>query len=378
MSSDIESILSAEFIKKYFARSLSIDFEKFLNLRRIDEKTQNQKISVITGWYRSQRLVMVLGAGASQSYGLPDWNTLLQKLLLITIKSDDEENGIGLEKAGVLARTFTRIFEPNSLISARYLNNYFKKRKPDSKLAFENAIRDALYVEIKTDEDSDLLKEVRQFCIAAGKSPNLDSIITYNYDDLMEQCLRNIGIDIPFMPIHARGMKHEQHQLPIYHVHGYLPQKGQLTTKNRVVLSEDGYHQQYSDVYGWSNLIQINKFKDHNCLFIGLSFSDPNLRRLLDIARNERGDENIHHYCFKRKHNKIAVKAKLEKILVENEEILEEKAKNQLGLDDVVDELVKLMETFEENDALSFGVGILWVNSYDEIPATLKNIRLGL
>lgn len=321
---------------------------------------------------------MVLGAGASTSYGLPDWNTLLQKLLLLTINPDDEENGNDREKAGVLARTFTQIFEPNPLISARYLNNHFKKTKPDSKLAFENAIRDALYVGVEANDDSDLLKEVRQFCIAAGKSPNLDSIITYNYDDLLEQCLQNIGVDIPFMPVHARGMKHEQHQLPIYHVHGYLPHKGQLTTKNRVVLSEDGYHQQYGDVYGWSNLIQINKFKDHNCLFIGLSFTDPNLRRLLDVAKKERGDDDIHHYCFKRKHDKLTVRAKLEKLLADDEGILEEKAKAQLGLDEVVKDLIKLMETFEENDALSFGVGILWVSSYDEIPAILKAIRVGL
>ena len=376
MSAEGILTLTADVIKKYIENSLSSSFHKILSIHYGSEKTHKQKINQITDWYRTQRLVMVLGAGTSVSYGLPDWNTLLQKLLLITIKPDDDKNNI--EKAGVLAKTFTSIFEPNSLISARYLNNYFKKTRPDSKLAFETAIRDILYIGVKTNEDSALLKEIRQFCIAAGKSPNLDSIITYNYDDLMEQCLRNIDVDIPFMPIHARGMKHESHQLPIYHVHGFLPQKGQLTAKNKVVLSEDGYHQQYSDVYGWSNLIQINKFKDHNCLFIGLSFSDPNLRRLLDIAKNERGDEDIRHYCFKKRHDKMHVKTKLEKILSENEGILDEEARAQLGLDDVVDDLIKLMEKFEENDALSFGVGILWVKDYSEIPEILKNIRLGL
>lgn len=378
MSFEFTATSTKEIFEKFLKSSLSSSFEKSLFLSRGEERTHKQKINAITEWYRSQRLVMILGAGASASYGLPDWNTLLQKLLLITIKSDDDKDANDLEKAGVIARTFTYIFDPNPLISARYLNNYFKKKKPDSKLAFEGAIRDALYAGIKNDEDSDLLKEIRQFCVAAGKSPNLDSIITYNYDDLMEQCLRNIGVDIPFTPIHARGMKHEHHQLPIYHVHGYLPQKGQLTIKNKVVLSEDGYHQQYSDVYGWNNLIQINKFKDYNCLFIGTSFSDPNLRRLLDISKNERGDDEIHHYCFKKKHDKEKVKKSLEKMLSDNEEILDDKIKIHLGLDEVTDELIKLMEKFEENDALSFGVGILWIKSYEEVPSVLKNIRIGV
>lgn len=173
-------------------------------------------------------------------------------------------------------------------------------------------------------------------------------------------------------------MKHEQHELPIYHVHGYLPQKGQITSKNKVVLSEDGYHQQYTDVYDWSNLIQINKFKDSNCLFIGISFSDPNLRRLLDIAKNERGDDEIHHYCFKKKHDSKSVKTRLEKLLSENNDLLDEKARADMGLDEVVSDLIELMEKFEENDALSFGVGIIWIDSYDDIPNLIKTIRQGV
>ena len=200
MSSEVAVRLSNELLKKLFTGKLSSSFESSLFLSdKIDKSTQ-EKVKDVTEWYRTQKLVITLGAGSSVPYGLPDWNTLLQKLLLITIKTDDEEddNGNGIQKAGVLARTFTDIFEPNSLISARYLHNYFKKNNPTSKLAFESSIRDALYAGYENTEDSELLKEIRQFCIAPGRSPNLDSIITYNYDDLMEQCLKNIDVDIPF------------------------------------------------------------------------------------------------------------------------------------------------------------------------------------
>ncbi|AXH12573.1 SIR2 family protein [Halarcobacter bivalviorum] len=341
---------------------------------KIAHYSQQDKIDEVKNWYKSERLVFVLGAGTSIDYGLPSWDELLQKLFLLTIKSDNDSQKDN--KSSVLARTFNSVFEPSSLISARYLHSYFKKNNPNSTVAFEKSIRDVLYENIdKNLKDSDLLKEIRQFCIAAGRSPNLDSIITYNYDDIIEECLRNIDVDIPFTPIHARGMNYKKNQLPIYHVHGYLPRQGKLTSKNKVVLSENGYHQQYTDTYGWSNLIQINKFKDYNCLFIGVSFSDPNLRRLLDIAKNERGDDEIHHFCLKKRYDKKKVKKELEKLLSEDPRLLDEKQRANIELDDVVNDLIKLMQKFEENDAISFGVGLIWVDDYNEIPLILKNIR---
>lgn len=363
---------------KEFAQSRKNDNSWILSENRIGIPIAD-KLNEISGWYRSERLVLVLGAGTSASYGLPDWSTLLQKLLLITINSGDDSPKSAKnnkEKDSIVAKTFTGVFEPSPLISARYLHNYFDHKHPSGTIVFEKAIREVLYENLDSiHKESDLLKEIRQFCIAPGRSPNLDSIITYNYDDLLEQCLQNIDVEIPFIPIHYRGMNNDNHELPIYHVHGYLPHVGQLTYKNRVVLSEDGYHKQYTNLYGWSNLIQINKFKDYNCLFIGLSFSDPNLRRLLDISKNERGDKKIHHYCIKKRHNLQSVKQRLEKLLFENEDIVKEKVNKEIELNNISAELINLMEKFEENDAISFGVDILWVNTYEEIPGLLKRIR---
>lgn len=53
---------------------------------------KKQKLDKISNWYKSEKLVMVLGAGVSASYSLPDWNTLLQKLLLITIKHEENDD----------------------------------------------------------------------------------------------------------------------------------------------------------------------------------------------------------------------------------------------------------------------------------------------
>lgn len=345
------------------------EYSKSLSKRtkRLDE-ARPEKLKNLMKWYKSQSLVFVLGAGVSKNYGLPDWNTLLQKMLLNTLTPAGED-AEKKKEAGVLAQAFSNIFDPDPLIAARYLHEYFKEANPKAELAFEGAIRKVLYEGVDKDSESDLLKEIRNFCIAAGRSPNLDSILTYNYDDLLESCLKNVDVDIPFKAIHARGMKPDQHELPIYHVHGYLPESGSLTTKNKVLLSEEGYHEQYSDSYSWSNLIQINKFKDCNCLFVGVSFSDPNLRRLLDIAKDERGEIGPNHYCFRRRYEKSKFRSDVERLLTSD--------MVNTDVDGLTDELIGLMERFEENYARSFGVGVIWVDSYDEIPGILKSVRAG-
>jgi hypothetical protein len=96
---------------------------------------------------------------------------------------------------------------------------------------------------------------------------------------------------------------------------------------------------------------------------------------LLDISRHERGDNEIHHICFKRRQSVARVRQRLERVVSDNKEILGDHGLTSDALDEAVPELIKMIERFEESDASSFGVGVVWVDSHDEIPAFLKSIR---
>jgi hypothetical protein len=320
--------------------------------------------------YKNNNLTLVLGAGVSVDYGLPSWNVLVQKLLLTAFKNETNETE---EKSLVLAKLFTKVFPLSPLIAARFLNNNYNIK--GKSIEFEKDVRKVLYENIMNDIDSELVKEIIQLCVAPGKSPNLNSIITYNYDDIIEKSLEKLDIEVPFRPIYSVGQNNNYNELPIYHVHGFMPRDGELDINNKITLGENNYHQQYNDIYSWNNIIQINKFRDCTCLFIGISFTDPNIRRLLDIANIQRGNTNKYHYLIKPKYNKEDIESFIKIVLDQNKDLLSEKINLDMDLCQVVGYLIDMMEKFEENDALSFGVQTIWIKEYSEIPKILKQIR---
>ena len=317
----------------------------------------------LISYYEKEKLVFVLGAGVSMGFGLPNWDTLLQKLMITTIEKEQNVST-------VLSKLFTSVFSPSPLIAGRYLQKFYE----DKQLSFEEAVRKVLYEEINIDQKSELMDEIINFCVAPGKSPNLDSIISSNFDDILEQRLSKIGVQVPHKPIYGLGMNPDG-QLPIYHVHGFLQQKGKLSEQNQITFGESIYHKQYIDIYSWNNIVQINKFRDSNCLFIGSSLTDPNIRRLLDIAKKQKGEKEENHFVFKMRHKEENVKLKLQLLLKENKNLLNEKSMASLDFDETVKFLIQIIERFEEADTASFGVRTIWVTEWSEIPELMRQVR---
>ncbi|GLA03033.1 hypothetical protein AnigIFM60653_002629 [Aspergillus niger] len=125
-----------------------------------------------------------------------------------------------------------------------------------------------------------------------------DGIITYNYDDFMEQAL--LGQEIPSVAIAMRGDKIAGDPnrfarsagpgglyLPVYHPHGYTPNRPFLITTVPYVFATSGYQSQY----GQSVSKVLERFKSdylenpvHVALYIGCSFSDRYMNQLLQDA----------------------------------------------------------------------------------------------
>lgn len=315
--------------------------------------------------YRKENLVFVLGAGVSKNYHMPDWKELLQELMITTFEKK-------IEDARLLSNVFYSTFDINPLISARYIQNHFEAK---GKFEFENTIRQIIYSKVENTKTDKLTSEIVKYCIAAGKTPNLNSIITYNYDDILENELNKLNdLDVYYQPIYGKGNNVKPGYLPIYHVHGYLPRQSELTDDNRVTLGESIYHEQYSDIYSWNNVIQINKFSQCCCVFIGVSLTDPNLRRLLDISKKLKSTDAPMHFLFKKKYKPSDIQKSIQNLKSKTPELISEDKNGQSDAA-LSKNLIDLMQNFETKDFASFGVHVIWINDYKEIPDILQKIR---
>jgi hypothetical protein len=281
---------------------------------------------------RRGRLTLVCGAGVSVGAGIPAWSDLLIKLLDAMVKKITKNHPINVGQEAVA--DFQKRHGTSSLILGKYLKNNLGRD-------FESEVRDALYS--SSAKKSKIIDGIVGLSRPQRDGKPLDSIVTFNFDCLIEENLS--ASSIPNRPIFSEAIKHESNELPVYHVHGYLPRSGKIPTGVDLVFSEDAYHSQFIDPFSWSNLIQLNKLTQNVCLFVGISLTDPNMRRLLDVAWRKNPDKVMSHYIIK----------KLPKFSDDN----------------VLDELSKLLE---EQDANALGLNLIWVDGFDDIPKILNEI----
>ena len=302
-----------------------------------------------------------LGAGVSISAGLPDWYTLLSKiagrLLYLPYNkrsgdSNNDKSGQKSEKQNSY-RAYTtaknEIFEKYAYddmfkmkLEAAYEGKYkyifqgedtLELAEAIYEFIFEGAVKDGCNTEVAGDSGRGKIDEkemadfyVKQFvkdictpcvgdfylqgsvlgaivAILTEINPlSKKEIITYNYDDLLEKSLCQVG-GIKTDEINSYGLtgevdsKNNKGQYHIYHVHGYLPitEEANGQESDKIILTESSYMNIEKIGYHWMHVIQSYKYHTNILIFVGFSGQDYNFRRIL---RNLSSGEAAHHYIF--------------------------------------------------------------------------------
>lgn len=363
---DIENIAAkySEDVKKLGENLFSLRLESAIKKEQANWKdARNRIIDDVKDAYKSGQFSLLLGAGVSSSAGLPDWDTLLNSLFVSMLTSEmGEDKKRDNSEISSIVRRLREVDGPSALMSARYIRKGMSTSGSAEQTRFVNTVTEQLYSlrNKRFSVDSPLVKSIAAMCMPGRTGAKVKSVVTYNFDDLIERELskREITHKSIFEEIDLPSPE----ELPLYHVHGYLPEdRSQYTNldKSTLVFSEEGYHKIYNDFYHWSNLVQLNSLKESTCVMIGLSMSDPNLRRLLEIA--SRSIEKPKHYAF------------LKRISIE--EFATDNSKKLVNAPQgTIKTFLDRHHSLNEEVLKELGVNTIWYESYEDIPKIINEI----
>ncbi|MBH3441929.1 SIR2 family protein [Pseudomonas luteola] len=315
--------------------------------------------------YQKGKFSLFLGAGVSSSAGMPGWNSLLNSLFVNYLTKEINADGsISNSDINELVQRLNSIDEPSALMAARYLRKGLVRNNEEAK-GFSSAITKSLYGLRDPEKpiDSPLIKSIASMCTPRRTGAKVRSVITYNFDDLLERQL--LANKILHRCIYTEDEVYDADELPVYHVHGFLPESKDNYSdldKSTLVFSEEGYHKIYSESYHWSNLVQLSNLRENNCLMIGLSMTDPNLRRLLDISA--RNIDYTKHYAFMKRitHQSFCSDRRGDAF------------ESVINNTDAADKFLERHHALNEEIMKELGVTIIWYEDYNDIPEIVDNI----
>lgn len=283
--------------------------------------------------YREGRLSLVLGAGVSKACGVPMWEELTRSLLRSSLAG--LYDAVGPEEAPLHVRDIEATLKERV---RPMIVRYVKAKLGDR---FLDEVRKALYQ--RPPRLSGTVREILAM-------ERLCAILTLNFDDLLETFAGRLGVAGRYRSIFEAPIQIPRHRIPIYHTHGFLPADPSLRRSASLIFSEDDYHDRLHQPYHWTDHVFIDLLASTTCLFIGTSGEDPNLRRLIDLAR-KLAVPNRHFILLKPP----------APLPGDSREAIRYSASRRA-----------VWDAFEH-----LGLAVLWIHAYPrDIPAILRRIRL--
>lgn len=327
-------------------------------VRRADSNWIEQRtkyISELRRVYFSDRLSLFLGAGVSVDCGIPMWKKLITNLALQVVDDQTpkdaqyESRGMTSSERLEIASALVNSQDSSPLLVARYLENSLGGD-------FTQKLHEVLYQSVGSPNSSTLIVAIARLCRPSRQREGVRAVVTYNFDDLLETALN--ADDNKCRPIFEEGKFPDPDELPIYHVHGRLPQLSSADASSRLIFSEESYLALQSDHYSWANFEQLKLLRETTCLLLGLSGTDPNLRRLLSI--DFRQSKRAKHYiCLKRMTAKD----------------LFDPSRSTTVRSTVAEHFLNVHHSLLEHSFSDIGLNVIWIHGYEELPAILQQIR---
>jgi hypothetical protein len=220
-------------------------------------------------------LALLLGAGVSSFYGLPEWVPLVNALRYRFGEASIDSSGDPM------------------LAAAELRIKHFKDKTPEFLVAVHDELYRGTTVALERIRQNPALAAIGSLVMASRRG-SASKVITFNYDDLLETYLEYHGFVTTSVarPRHWAGNS----DVTIYHPHGYLPRDRKEDWSEDIIIGTQEYLQLMQPDVGnlWRPLLQT-LMRTHSFIYIGLSGKDIHLQSLLEPMRNQHAivDERI-------------------------------------------------------------------------------------
>ena len=210
---------------------------------------------------------LIMGAGINTDYGAKNWNGLIESLNTDFYKGDYKFAQEIQHYTGQELFTSSMVMKTSGFDTYQSLNRELYMFKEAKGFDDPNA---TLYC-----------------CTDYIVHHEHTTVITYNYDTNLEYLLKKRGIRYTVV-YDDNSFVDKQAKVDIYHVHGLLPYDkfGEKKYTDSLIFNESEYYYLYNNPYSWNISKQLHDFKFNACLFIGISLTDPDMKRLLELASN--------------------------------------------------------------------------------------------
>ncbi len=140
----------------------------------------------------------------------------------------------------------------------------------------------------------------------AARNDRVAAVLTSNYDCFLEAASSNLFRKPVLKPVTALGsLAASLTRSPVFHVHGFVPhplwQKERIQMVPGLVIRTEDYERAWNegDVFGTTMAPQIHYLRHYTVLFVGFSFADQYVRKLLCRLKEEfKGNPFRSHFAL--------------------------------------------------------------------------------
>lgn len=330
--------------------------------------------------WEEKRLVLFLGAGVSIPYGIPSWKSLVLELLFDQVQYTRRLGKMWPHYRRAVASWMSDYFDYSPLVLARMVERDARKRskkkgatQPEAgEQIFLEKLRTQLYAQCKPPRRKRTTLQAIAELIKRSDG-NVRCVVSFNFDGLLEEELAKHKI--PTISVFDGTRKHSS-DFRIIHPHGYVPRKDPIE-RARLVFTEDDYHKLTETVFHWGLSEIVSELRHSTVLFIGLSMSDPSLRRLLDATRNS---DIPPHWQLQLRHQvrdperreaieDVAKRAREWGKLLGNAQ-----KKDPPQLAEALNDVLRQADSYDRELFETMGVKTIWLESFDDIPILIDKI----